>query len=187
MASASRRILMEAELNAATPRKAGVMALFYPDRNNTANIVLLMRKDYQGVHANQVGFPGGKMEEEDRDIEATAIRETVEETGVPAESIQVIRSLTSLYVPPSNFMVYPFMGILSAPPFFYPQPEEVAELVEVPLADMLDDSIVLKKDFITSYGSNKNVPYFRFRGYDVWGATAAMLSEVKDLVITAME
>ncbi len=174
---------MEAEFKATTPREAGVMALFYPDRNNRANTVLLLRKDYEGVHANQVGFPGGKKEEEDESIEATAIRETVEETGISAESIQVIRSLTSLYIPPSNFIVYPFMGILTSPPRFLPQAEEVAKLLKVPVSEMIDDSVVHKKDFVTAYGNNKNTPYFRLQGQDVWGATAAMLSEVKDLVV----
>ncbi len=163
------------------------MALFYPDNARRTSIILLLRRKYEGIHSNQVGFPGGKMEKEDADIRITALRETQEEVGVSPEKINVVRALTTLYVPPSNFLVHPFFGISEETPLFIPQEKEVAKLIEVPLENILDDKLVARKTIVTSYATNVDVPYFDFHGYTVWGATAAMLSEVKDLLAMAMD
>ncbi|MGS2738701.1 NUDIX hydrolase [Sinomicrobium sp. M5D2P17] len=186
MASIPAKELREVDLSLKNPRKAGVMALFYPDNRYKTNIVLLLRKKYEGIHSNQVGFPGGKMEEEDTDIRITALRETQEEVGVSPENIKIVRALTTLYVPPSNFLVHPFLGVSEETPSFLPQEEEVEELIEVPLEYILDDNLVARKTIVTSYATNADVPYFNFSGYTVWGATAAMLSEVKDLLGMAL-
>lgn len=182
MVSIPAKELREIDLTRRNPRKAGVIALFYPDRQHKTNIVLLLRKKYEGVHSNQVGFPGGKMEKEDHHIRITALRETEEEVGVAPEKIEVIRAMTTLYIPPSNFLVHPFLGITEETPVFLPQEEEVEQLIEVPLDDVLDDSLVSRKTITTSYSVNVDVPVFNFKGYVVWGATAAMLSEVRDLI-----
>lgn len=186
MASIPVKELREIDVAGRNPRKAGVMALFYPDRDDITKIVLLLRKEYKGVHSNQVGFPGGKREKEDKDIRATALRETMEEVGVASGKIEVIRAMTTLYIPPSNFLVHPFLGVMKEPPVFFPQEEEVEEVIEVPLGDVLDDSLVSRKTITTSYAVNVNVPVFNLEGYVVWGATAAMLSEVRDLVGSAL-
>ncbi|WP_317125679.1 NUDIX hydrolase [Sinomicrobium pectinilyticum] len=186
MASVPAKELREVDLSLKNPRKAGVMALFYPDNSYKTNIVLLLRKKYEGIHSNQVGFPGGKMEREDADIRITALRETQEEVGIPPEKIKIVRALTTLYVPPSNFLVHPFLGISEETPSFLPQEEEVELLIEVPLENVLDDNLVARKTIVTSYSANADVPYFNFNGYTVWGATAAMLSEVKDLLGMAL-
>ncbi|WP_367890573.1 NUDIX hydrolase [Sinomicrobium kalidii] len=186
MASIPVKELREIDVAGRNPRKAGVMALFYPDRDDITKIVLLLRKEYKGVHSNQVGFPGGKREKEDKDIRATALRETMEEVGVASGKIEVIRAMTTLYIPPSNFLVHPFLGVMKEPPVFFPQEEEVEEVIEVPLGDVLDDSLVSRKTITTSYAVNVNVPVFNLKGYVVWGATAAMLSEVRDLVGSAL-
>lgn len=182
MASIPARELRNVDIAGKNPRKAGVMALFYPDRQHITHIVLLLRKKYEGVHSNQVGFPGGKIEKEDDNIQTTALRETKEEVGVLPEKIEVVRAMTTLYIPPSNFLVHPFLGTMEEPPAFFPQEEEVEQLIEVPLADVLNDSLVSRETITTSYAVNVDVPVFNFGGYVVWGATAAMLSEVKDLL-----
>ncbi len=85
------------------------MALFYPDTDNLTRFLLILRKKYPGVHSGQVGFPGGRLEPGDQSLLHTALRETEEEVGTPGSNIQVIRPVSELYIPPSNFQVQPFL------------------------------------------------------------------------------
>lgn len=165
--------------NVENARKAAVMMLFYP-KNGITHLVLILRNTYPGVHSSQIAFPGGKVEEVDLDLKQTALRETFEEIGIHAEKIQVIKEFSSVYIPPSNFMVAPFLGITDSEPEFTLQEDEVAGIIEVPLALLLDDSIVLSKEIKTSYANLIDVPIFQFGEHAVWGATAMMLSELKD-------
>ncbi|MBD0852036.1 NUDIX hydrolase [Maribacter arenosus] len=170
------------QIKKSNPKKAGVLALFYPNRKNGTNLLLILRKSYKGVHSNQIAFPGGKAEKEDFDIMHTALRETHEEVGVPPERISIIRSLSEVYIPPSNFEVKPFMGLYENPRPFVLQKSEVAALVEVPLLDFMDDAKVFTQKLSTSYAKDIDVPAFKLNGYVVWGATAMMLSEIKELL-----
>jgi 8-oxo-dGTP pyrophosphatase MutT (NUDIX family) len=169
-----------------TAKKAGVMALFYPAENLETHLILILRKTYNGVHSAQVGFPGGKMEKEDKNIQATALRETEEEVGVAPDDISVLKKLTEIYIPPSNFFVQPFLGITMATPKFVPQEEEVEALIEVDLMDFMDDGNIITKTLSTSYATNIEVPAFKFNGQIVWGATAMMLNEVREMLKTVL-
>ncbi|MEP3208718.1 MAG: CoA pyrophosphatase [Maribacter sp.] len=163
-------------------RKAGVLALFYPKYENVTHLLLILRKTYKGVHSNQIAFPGGKLELQDHDLQETALRETNEEVGVPIERVAIIRSLSKVYIPPSNFEVQPFVGLYQEPQPFVLQEDEVESVVEVSLADFLNDANLFEQTLSTSYAKNIAVPAFRLNGYTVWGATAMMLSEVKELL-----
>ena len=174
--------LRDLKVNRKNAKKAGVMALFYPDQDDRTHLLLILRKTYKGVHSNQVAFPGGKAELEDVDLRQTALRETQEEVGVHTNDIQVIKSLSTIYIPPSNFEVQPFMGLYHDPKPFVLQEDEVENLVEVALTDFLDDALVFDQNLDTSYGKNISVPAFKLNGYTVWGATAMMLSEIKELL-----
>lgn len=165
-----------------TAKKAGVMALFYPKDGNMTHLLLILRKTYKGVHSNQIAFPGGKYELEDCDLKETALRETNEEVGVPIEQVSVIKSLTKVYIPPSNFEVQAFVGLYTKPIPFVLQEDEVESLVEVSLSDFLNDANLIEQTLSTSYAKNVVVPAFKLNGYTVWGATAMMLSEVKVLL-----
>ena len=160
-------------------RKAAVMMLFYP-KNEETHLVLIVRNSYPGVHSSQIAFPGGKVEEIDLDLKATALRETYEEIGIHPNMISVIRDFSSVYIPPSNFLVHPFLGIASSELQFTLQPEEVAGIIEIPLSLLLDDSIITLKTLETSYAKFIEVPVFQIEKHSVWGATAMMLSELKD-------
>ncbi|HBY68153.1 MAG TPA: coenzyme A pyrophosphatase [Flavobacteriaceae bacterium] len=167
-------------------RKAGVMALFYPSKANETHLILILRKTYKGVHSAQVGFPGGKVEKEDDSLEEAALRETEEEVGVPRKVITVLKQLTEIYIPPSNFFVQPFLGLTGNTPTFIPQDEEVEALIEVPLSLFMDDSTLITKKITTSYATNIDVPAFLLNDHVVWGATAMMLSEVRELLKQAL-
>ncbi|WP_431158507.1 NUDIX hydrolase [Winogradskyella poriferorum] len=167
---------------AKSAKKAGVMALFYPGYDLQTKLVLILRKTYKGVHSAQVGFPGGKFEEDDTDLMTTALRETQEEIGIDAEKVNVIKPMSPLYIPPSNFLVHPFLGIMNEQPIFSKQEEEVEDILEVSLIDFLDDKSILTAKVPTSYNIEVEVPAFTLNGHIVWGATAMMLGELKDLL-----
>jgi len=173
--------LKEASQNKKSAKKAGVMALFYP-KNDVTHLLLILRKTYKGVHSNQIAFPGGKFELQDANLQETALRETNEEVGVPVEKVEVLCSLSKVYIPPSNFEVQPYLGLYTTPSPFILQEDEVESLVEVSLGDFMNDANLFEQTLSTSYAKNVVVPAFKLNGYTVWGATAMMLSEVKELL-----
>lgn len=178
--------LKEVDIEKRNPRQAGVMALFYPNSEGETYIILMLRKTYKGVHSNQVGFPGGKVEEGDENIKATALRETEEEIGIPRDHITVLRKLTNIYIPPSNFWVQSFIGLTQDTPRFIPQEYEVEELIEVPLSEFLSKDALITQTLTTSYAVDITVPAYKLQGHVVWGATAMMLSEVKELLVQVL-
>lgn len=165
-----------------TAKRAGVLSLFYPSENFETRLILILRKTYLGVHSAQVGFPGGKLEDEDTSIQDAALRETEEEVGISRETISVLKKLTEIYIPPSNYFVQPFLGITTESPKFVPQEEEVEALIEVTLKDFMNDANIISQTLSTSYAHNIEVPAFRLNGHVVWGATAMMLNEVRELL-----
>jgi len=163
-------------------KRAAVMALFYPNRDGETHLALILRKTYKGVHSAQVGFPGGKQEPSDISAEHTALRETQEEIGVLQQDITVLKKLTQIYIPPSNFFVAPFIGVCETTPQFILQESEVEALIEVKISDFLDDSIYCTRRLSTSYATDIEVPAYILNTHVVWGATAMMLSEVRELL-----
>ncbi|WP_424494287.1 NUDIX hydrolase [Salinimicrobium sp. GXAS 041] len=174
--------LEQKEIEIRDANKAGVLAVFYPDKSEKTHFVLILRKTYRGVHSNQVGFPGGRMEEGDKDLEQTALRETEEEVGIPQKEIKVLKQMTKIYIPPSNFWVQPFMGLMEKTPVLIPQESEVESVLEIALEDFMNDSALTRQKLSTSYAKNIEVPAFMLSGHIVWGATAMMLSEMKEVL-----
>ncbi|WP_341217086.1 CoA pyrophosphatase [uncultured Wocania sp.] len=178
-----RQELLRQQKNAIkNAKKAGVLALFYPNKNDETTLALILRKTYNGVHSAQVGFPGGKLEDDDKSLQDAAVRETFEEIGVPIQDIQVVKQLSQVYIPPSNFYVQPFIGFSQSTPSFIKQEDEVEAIIEVGLQHFLDHNQVVTKTVSTSYSVKVEVPAFKLNGHVVWGATAMMLSEIKDLL-----
>ncbi|MGV6831617.1 MAG: NUDIX hydrolase [bacterium] len=164
-----------------TAKKAAVVALIYPSLDNELKMLLILRKTYKGVHSNQIGFPGGKLEG-DETMQEAALREVEEEVGVHQDSYMVVREMTEVYIPPSNFYVKPFLGFSERTLNFKKQDEEVEAIVEVPLDHLLDDSNMKPSVVPTSLEKQIEVPSFILNEHIVWGATAMMLSEIKDLL-----
>lgn len=164
-------------------RLGGVLALLYPS-NGELQLVLTRRRDDLKSHAGQMSFPGGQREAQET-LATTALRETEEEIGIPAQSVEVIGQLTPLYIPPSDFEVHPFVAWYSngSRPKFSPNPGEVAEIVEVPLQHLLDPSSRFEQpwDF---RGQSITVPYYAVGDHKVWGATAMMISELVERLRT---
>ena len=173
--------LKDVDIKALNPREAAVTALFYPNKDNQTFLILILRKTYKGVHSAQIGFPGGKVEPEDKDLKDTAKRETEEEVGVPYNDIQLIKKMTTAYIPPSNFNVHPFIGYLEDTPKLIKQDDEVEDIVLVDIDDFLNEDSLIEETLTTSYATELTVPAFHLNGHVVWGATAMMLSDIKTL------
>ncbi|RMG78248.1 MAG: CoA pyrophosphatase [Bacteroidetes bacterium] len=164
-------------------RIACVLALFYPSGSEWQ--LTYIERDSTNPndrHSGQISFPGGKYEPEDRTFEQGALRETEEEIGVPQKDIQLLGRLTELYIPVSDFLVYPFVGFLDYEPRFIPQPGEVKSVIHVPFSELLRPEIVQVRDLrISPAISLKKVPYYDLNGKTLWGATAMMTSELTEV------
>lgn len=177
MAPSYRPRMSKEEIVANNPRESGVMLLLYP-KNKMLHIAFTQRKKYEGVHSGQMSFPGGKKDETDTDLTETAFRETFEEIGIAKTQIELIGKLSELYIPPSNFLVYPCIGFCKAPTAFIPQQNEVEKVVEIPVDFFLGNKNVnLLTEIKLFNNTTVRVPAYIFGEHIIWGATAIMLSE----------
>jgi len=182
--SIRKRLGKSINLSKRNPKKAAVLSLLFPDIDGEMKMVFMLRKTYEGIHSNQIGFPGGKIEDDDVCLKATALRETFEEIGIQSKEITVIKELTDVYIPPSNFLVKPFLGVVKERPVYTLEEKEVERLIEIPLQEILSDNFISSKIINTSYAQDIEVPIFKFNEEIIWGATAMMLSEIKDLILS---
>ncbi len=156
----------------------GVLILLYAV-DDQIKLPLIQRPIYNGVHSGQISFPGGK-NEGNESLEETALREAHEEIGVPMDKIEVIGSLTELFIPASNFKVQPVVGVISTPFKFLPDKHEVVKILEADLMELVHDPRQTKTIQVQRDNLNISIdaPYFNVQGNVVWGATAMMLSEL---------
>jgi 8-oxo-dGTP pyrophosphatase MutT (NUDIX family) len=157
-------------------RDGAVLVLLYPG-DDGLTLALTRRTDTVEHHRRQLALPGGAREDGEELVE-TALRETEEEIGVPAARVEVLGRMTPLRIPPSAFVVHPFVGHVPSRPEFHPDPREVAGVIEVPL-DLLLDEEGRGEQEKTFRGETVLVPYFRVPDVPpppLWGATAMMLS-----------
>ena len=171
-------------------QQAAVLMLLYPrdpdgqgsELPGNLHLILMRRPDYDGVHAGQISLPGGRRETVDTSLAQTALREAHEEVGVAPETVRLLGALSPFFVFVSNHNVHPYVGYAARRPDFVPCPEEVAGLVEVPLAQLLDPAHRREEvRDLRRWGASR-VPYFDLAGERVWGATAMMLSELVALL-----
>jgi 8-oxo-dGTP pyrophosphatase MutT (NUDIX family) len=159
------------------PRKGCVLILLYQMEGEICT-VLTKRNEYKGAHSGQISFPGGKFDDSDKELAYTAIRETKEEIGISPKDIQLIGELTHLYIPVSNFLVYPFVGYIDSYPQFILNEREVAELIPVKLKTLVAASKNAgTKKIQTSSDLIITAPYYDIHGHHIWGATAMIISE----------
>lgn len=160
--------------------KTAAVAICIYKKENIWHLPLIKRQEYEGVHSGQISFPGGKTDKNETFIN-TALREFHEETGFFPESAIHLGSLSPLYIPPSNFMVYPQVFYLNSNLNFNPNRREVQRIIEWPLNDFLTKTIA--ENFTVKPFQQKEfeTPGIRIENDFIWGATAMMLNELKEV------
>lgn len=165
----------------AAARKSAVLLLLYPN-NDLWHIVFIERQSYDGVHSGQIAFPGGKLEEGDKDLVETALREANEELAIIPEQVEIVGNLSPIYIPPSNFLVQPYLGIQNSRPNFIADPREVADYLEIPLGHFLQKEVLIDTKIKQKEGLHLQVKAFKWQNNIIWGATSMIVAELVDLL-----
>ena len=180
MAHVERRLNLS-HLKVPEYARMGAVLILLFEEEGIVKTCFIERTQYDGVHSGQIAFPGGKKEPGEL-LADTALREAEEEIGVKKEDIVILGQLTELYIPPSNFLVHPFVGVITYKPSFFPQAMEVAEILEINIDDLADVRFRGEKKIRLSNGTTVQTPYFGLHGKTVWGATAMIISEFLEVV-----
>jgi 8-oxo-dGTP pyrophosphatase MutT (NUDIX family) len=162
------------------PRAAVLLPLY--EARDQLHILFTRRSELVEHHKGQISFPGGAYDSTDPDLRYTAVRETWEEIGVAMDHVEVIGQLDEM-VTVSNFLVRPFVGHITQPaPYPFVHSEiEVAEILEVPLDHLRDESNLVAEPRI--YQGRQIVAYsFHWRDHVIWGATARILKQFLELI-----
>lgn len=159
-------------------RSSAVLILLYPHENEIY-FPLILRPKYDGKHGGQMALPGGKTEPSDENVIRTALREAQEEIGIRAMDVQILGQLTEVYIPISNYVVYPVIGYMDYTPQFYPDAREVDKIYTPKLTDLKGETV---HRAITIGNQEVDVPGFEIQDTWVWGATALMLGELSDIL-----
>ena len=136
-------------------------------------VLFTQRTAHLRAHSGQVSFPGGRAEPEDASPEFTALRETQEEIGLPPERVEVLARMPE-YLTRTGYRVTPVVGLVVPPLELAPDPREVEEVFEVPLAFLLDPANHQRE---TRELAGKTVGFWvmQYERHRIWGATAGML------------
>jgi 8-oxo-dGTP pyrophosphatase MutT (NUDIX family) len=171
------------DLSAGAGRVGAVLVLIYPGVGGEAHVLLTERPTGELRHSGEISLPGGALETTDASIEAAALREAAEETGLDAEAagVRVVGGLESVDVRVSGFSLMPVVAIAERRPVLRADPREVASILEVPLAHFLPGAPIESIEEERG-GVRLRYGYFPVDGYRVWGATARILGQLGALV-----
>lgn len=173
-----------------TARESAVLVMLTPTKESSKNIInpindwellLIKRNTYHGVHSGQIAFPGGKCEIYDVDYKATACREAYEELKIDSTKIKIVGELSKLYVPPSNFTIYPILAINNGIEKYIPEPREVTEYLHIPLRHFNPEHAKRCRVQITP-NSWVHAPGYIIDNHTIWGATAMIISELFQII-----
>ncbi len=154
-------------------REAAVLVPLY-ERAGQPHLLFIKRTDKVGLHKGEIGFPGGRLELDDPSALAAALREAHEELGIPPETVTPLGALPAVATVVTSMLIYPFIGRLPAPPDLLPDPFEVAETIEVPLAALRDPTNHHEEDWLLR-GVRRRIFVYRYGPHDIWGATGRIV------------
>lgn len=166
------------------PKPGSVLVLLYPD-SGEIKFPLMKRPEYLGAHSGQVSLPGGKAEGGETPIDA-ALREGEEEIGVRRSNIEIIGTLSEFFVIPSNFLVTPVVGVQRTKPVFSPDPVEVVRILQGTVSGLVREDAISVSDITAARVYRLRAPHFIFENEIVWGATAMMLNELRQVIRSGM-
>ena len=175
------RVISSPHIAPENARPSAVLCLLFP-MNDELHVLLMKRKEDKGAHSGQVSFPGGRYETTDADYKATALREAQEEVGILSSEVEILGALTSLYIPVSNFNVYPYVGYAQSRPLYNLSHNEVSYTIEVPLASLLHADRKITTDVTSPAvpGIIRQVKAYKLEDETIiWGATAMIISELE--------
>jgi 8-oxo-dGTP pyrophosphatase MutT (NUDIX family) len=162
------------------PKPGSVLIALYP-KNGSIWFPLIKRPEYVGAHSGQISLPGGKAETGEGTVD-TALREGEEEIGVSRADIDVVGTLSEFFVIPSNFKVTPVVGIMTSEPVFKPDAREVARIIQCDMASLVDTDAVHHKEIVAAGQFRMMAPHFEIEHEVVWGATAMILGEFREVL-----
>ena len=163
-------------------RRAGVLLIFYP-KNGEAHILFTKRSQEVAEHKGEISFPGGAYDTQDKTIIQTALRESKEELGLNVSEFEILGELDDVYVPPTRFLITPFVAFMNQPPKPEPSLLEISEVLEIPASELLNPSI-FREEVREAAGMKRQLQFYSYGQYVIWGATARILRQFLDLVST---
>ena len=178
LAAMGEPVVIDGPVPVASPRQSAVLAPLY-DGDDGPAVVLTRRAAHLRNHRGEVSFPGGRQEDHDADLVATALREAHEEIRLAPETVDVVGRLDHLSTFVSQSMIHPFVGLLPGRPHdLLADPGEVEHILHVPLADLLDPEAFHEEIWRFPDGNDRVLVFFEVVGDTIWGATARMLRQL---------
>ncbi|MGA2466325.1 MAG: CoA pyrophosphatase [Thermodesulfobacteriota bacterium] len=152
-------------------------------KGEDCHLLFTKRSDQVKYHKGEISFPGGVVDEEDSKLISTALREAFEEIGLKENDVQIIGILDDI-VTITEFIVTPIVGLFPYPYLFKVSEVEIAELIEVPLASLLDEDCFSEREIFRG-GRNEVVYAYQYEKHIIWGATARILKQFLDLITSS--
>jgi 8-oxo-dGTP pyrophosphatase MutT (NUDIX family) len=138
--------------------------------------IVLVKRTEGGPHGGQIAFPGGKCAPEDNSMLDTALRETQEEIGLEPEAVEILEELPPVDTVTTGFLIYPFLGRITRPPFWRREPQEIAEILEVDAYDLLrPEAHGREMRSFPEWPRPLEIPFYRIGRHKLWGATYRIL------------
>jgi 8-oxo-dGTP pyrophosphatase MutT (NUDIX family) len=183
MSETIRKVLSDRKRKIISMKRLTRAAVLVPLFQKGGRYYLLFTKRTQRVkhHKGEISFPGGVVDQGDEDMEATALRETFEEIGLPQENTEILGKLDDAVTISSKYLITPIVAEIAYPYPFSINKEEIEELIEIPLEAFLDENRWTEETYSSG---GKKIPSYRFEyeGRIIWGATARIMTQFLDIL-----
>lgn len=159
---------------------AGVLVPLYVDAGEVY-VLLTRRTEHVATHKGQISFPGGVLEPHDPDALHAALREAHEELGIRPEEVEVLGGLDDVSTVVSGFLIRPYVGHIPHPYPLRPSPEEIAEVLGIPLHFFRDERN-LRMEWVGEGSQRRELSFYDYGRHRVWGATARVLRRLVEVL-----